>query len=145
MQVQAILSRKGDRVATISPSATLGSAVALLAAEGVGALVVERDGRRIGGILSERDIVRRMGVVGAAALDEPVTAAMTTEVLTCAAADEIEHLMRLMTDRRVRHLPVVDGDGVLAGIVSIGDVVKLRLTELESENTSLLGYLSNSP
>ena len=145
MQVQAILSRKGDRVATIEPGASIGSAVRRLSEEGVGALVVEREGRTIGGILSERDIVRRLAAVGTAALDEPVASAMTTDVLTCRASDEIEHLMRLMTDRRVRHLPVVDPAGVLAGIVSIGDVVKLRLTELESENQSLIGYLSNTP
>ena len=144
MQVQAILSRKGDWVATIQPSATLGVAVQRLRDERVGALVVSDEGE-IGGIVSERDVVRRLAEAGAAALEEPVTSAMTTEVFTCVPGDDLEHLMRLMTEQRVRHLPVRDDTGRLSGIVSIGDVVKHRLTQLESENTSLIGYFSNTP
>ena len=145
MQVQTILSRKGDRVATIEPGVSLATAVARLQSEGVGALVVSDDGVAIIGIVSERDIVRRLADAGPAALDEPVTAAMTTDVVACRPVDGIDQLMGLMTDKRIRHVPVVGAGGGLAGIVSIGDVVKARLLQLESENEALTGYVSNTP
>lgn len=145
MQVQGILARKGDRVATIDAGATLAGALAQLRDEGVGALVVAPTGDCVEGIVSERDLVRRLAEAGADALGEPVRDVMTSPVVTCAPDDDVAHLMRLMTDRRVRHLPVVDGGGRLVGIVSIGDLVKVRLAELEVENRSLVGYLSNTP
>ncbi len=99
------------------------------------------DGHRIEGILSERDIVRRLAVDGPNIMDIPVRSVMTEEVMTCGGNDDTDVLMRNMTDHRVRHLPVVDDGGVLCGIVSIGDVVKARLSELENENQALFDYI----
>jgi CBS domain-containing protein len=142
MFVQSILAAKGADVATIAPEATVRDAVALLNERKVGALVVSTDGRRIDGILSERDVVRGLGAHAAAALDLSVSDLMTRDVTTCAYKDTLEQLMWLMTDQRVRHLPVADADGLLAGIVSIGDVVKHRLGQLESENQALYEYIT---
>ena len=114
--------------------------VAELAARGVGALVVTEDGEHIAGIVSERDIVRALHGRGAEVLAEPVRSVMTVEVFTCQSSDTIDGLMALMTDKRVRHVPVV-ADGKLAGIVSIGDVVKSRIGELESENSAIIEYI----
>ena len=108
----------------------------------VGALVVSGDGRAIEGIISERDIVRAAATGGAGALDASVGSIMSTDVVTCAAGDGVDQLMSLMTARRIRHLPVVDDHGQLTGIISIGDVVKARLTELEHENEQLTQYIS---
>ena len=142
MYVESILAAKGADVATITPDATVREAVALLNERRVGALVVSADGRRIDGILSERDIVRSLGDRSADALDLTVADLMTSEVTTCGHKDTIEQLMWLMTERRVRHLPVADDSGDLAGIVSIGDVVKYRLGQLESENQALYEYIT---
>jgi CBS domain-containing protein len=102
--------------------------------------VVSEDGRGVAGIISERDVVNRLSTDGRVVLDEPVSAVMTTEVRTCALTDCVEDLMRDMTDHRVRHLPVLD-NGELAGIISIGDVVKWRVTELEEEARHLTDYI----
>ena len=142
MYVESILAAKGADVATITPDATVRDAVALLNDRRVGALVVSADGRRIDGILSERDIVRGLGARSTDALDLAVADLMTSEVTTCGEKDTIEQLMWLMTERRVRHLPVADDGGGLAGIVSIGDVVKYRLGQLESENQALYEYIT---
>ena len=142
MFVQSILAAKGADVATIAPEATVRDAVALLNERKVGALVVSTDGRRIDGILSERDVVRGLGAHAAAALDLSVSVLMSRDVRTCAYKDTLEQLMWLMTAQRVRHLPVADADGLLAGIVSIGDVVKHRLGQLESENQALYEYIT---
>jgi CBS domain-containing protein len=107
----------------------------------VGALVVSGDGRRIEGIVSERDVVRALHSRGADLLTTPVREIMTANVLTCGPGDEIRSLARTMTDRRFRHMPV-EIDGVLSGIVTIGDVVKGRLDELETEHNQLMGYIS---
>lgn len=140
MNVQSILGSKGADVATVSQTASLCDAVRILGERRIGALVVSGDGRAIEGIVSERDIVR---VAAAGALDETtVGAVMSTNVITCSAGDGVDRLMSLMTERRIRHLPVVDDHGHLAGIVSIGDVVKARLTELEHENRALADYIS---
>ncbi|HSH11821.1 MAG TPA: CBS domain-containing protein [Ilumatobacter sp.] len=140
MNVQSILGSKGTDVATIPQTASLFDAVRMLGELRIGALVVSGDGKAIEGIISERDVVRH------AACDplERVTvgAAMSTDVVTCSAGDGVDLLMSLMTERRIRHLPVVDERGRLAGIVSIGDVVKARLTELEHENRALADYIS---
>lgn len=139
MNVQSILGSKGNDVATVSQTATLGDAVRMLGERRIGALVVSGDGRAIEGIISERDIVR----VAAGDLETmTVGSVMSTNVVTCAAGDGVDRLMALMTERRIRHLPVVDDHGHLAGIVSIGDVVKARLTELEHENRALADYIS---
>ena len=142
MNVQSILGGKGLEVATISQTATLGEAIRALGERRIGALVVSGDGKVIEGIISERDIVRVIAASGSAALDSSVGATMSTDVVTCARADGVEQLMSLMTERRIRHLPVVDDHGHLAGIVSIGDVVKARLTQLEHENQALSHYIS---
>jgi len=141
MRVATILTDKGATVATIDTEATLADAAAELRLRGVGALVVSRDGRHILGIISERDLVRRLAERGDAALHETVDAVMTREVYTCSPSDSSEELMAVMTERRTRHLPVVV-DGVLAGIVSIGDIVKARLTELEMETRAMHEYIA---
>jgi CBS domain-containing protein len=141
MQVHHILSVKGDAVATVAPDAAISDAVEMLRQRGIGALVVSTDGQRIEGILSERDIVRRLAVDGPNIMDIPVRSVMTEEVMTCSGNDDTDVLMRNMTDHRVRHLPVVDDGGLLRGIVSIGDVVKARLSELENENQALFDYI----
>lgn len=143
MYVQSILAGKGDDVATIGPDATVREAVALLNERRVGALVVSTDGHRIDGILSERDVVRSLAADASAVLDQSVADLMTRQVTTCAPKDTIEQLMWLMTDQRIRHVPVVDETGGLAGIVSIGDVVKHRLGQLETENQALYDYITH--
>lgn len=141
MRVSGILADKGDDVATIASSATLADAAAQLRERGVGALVVSPDGRAIEGIVSERDVVLRLAAEGADALDTTIDQVMTREVRTCAPDDNAEDLMRRMTEHRARHFPVVV-DGALAGIVSIGDVVKWRVTELEDETRHLHDYIT---
>ena len=141
MNVQSILTAKGVDVATVLPEASLAQAAAELRDRGVGALVVSSDGRTLVGILSERDVVRALAAHGASALGRTVASTMSTQVVTCSAQDSVESLMAAMTERRIRHLPVIDAEGVLGGIVSIGDVVKLRLGQLESENQALHEYV----
>lgn len=142
MRVSGILAAKGATVATVAPTATVGDAADQLRLRGVGALVVSADGRRVDGIVSERDLVRRLAERGALVLSEPVSAVMTASVRTCAPDDHVDELMRVMTEHRMRHLPVVV-DGVLSGIVSIGDVVKWRVTELEDEARHLHDYITS--
>jgi CBS domain-containing protein len=141
MNVESILGVKGADVATVSPTVSLADASAALRDRGVGALVVSDDGRGLRGILSERDVVRALAAHGASALGRTVASAMSSDVVTCALDDSVEKLMAQMTERRIRHLPVVGADGQLAGIVSIGDVVKARLSQLESENQALHDYV----
>lgn len=144
MHVQTILSAKGTEVATIAPSATLADATATLRNRGFGALVVSVDGVSIDGIISERDIVRALATNGAGALDLEVEECMSSDVITCEPTDSIDDLMQSMTDKRIRHLPVVDGGSALMGMVSIGDVVKYRLGELERENDHLHEYIQGN-
>jgi CBS domain-containing protein len=141
MNVQSILSAKGSSVATIVPSASLGDATASLRDHGVGALVVSTDGSTIDGILSERDVVRALAAHGGSTLGRDVTSAMSGNVVTCVMADSVDVLMAMMTERRIRHLPVRDDDGALVGIISIGDVVKARLAQLKTENDQLYDYI----
>lgn len=141
MRVATIINEKGSTVATIGASAKLTDAASELRLRGVGALVVSSDGRRIEGIVSERDIVRRLAERGQSALAETVETVMTAEVRTCEPGDTCDDLMRIMTEHRMRHLPVVI-DGQLAGIVSIGDVVKHRVGELEAEARTLHDYIT---
>jgi CBS domain-containing protein len=141
MNVQAILNRKGTAVATVSPSASLAQATASLRDHGVGALVVSANGRTIDGILSERDIVRALAAHGTSTLGREVSSAMSANVVVCQPDDTVDQLMAMMTDRRIRHLPVLDTSRELAGIISIGDVVKARLGELEQENDKLYDYI----
>jgi CBS domain-containing protein len=141
MNVETILRTKGRDVATIGPEATIGEAVQRLGARGIGALVVSRDGAEVDGILSERDIVRGLADHGAALLSERVGDLMTRRVHTCTPDDAVEDLMGMMTQKRIRHLPVLK-DGALCGIVSIGDVVKNRLDEIEFEASSLRSMIA---
>lgn len=141
MNVQSILSTKGSAVATIASTSTLAQATASLRDHGVGALVVSSGDGSIEGILSERDVVRALAAHGGGTLGRSVASAMSTDVVTCRPEDTVDELMALMTSRRFRHLPVVDDAGGLAGIVSIGDVVKHRLGELENENQQLFDYI----
>jgi CBS domain-containing protein len=132
MTVAAILKTKGTHVETIRPDSTLRMAALNLKVKGIGALVVSRDDERVLGILSERDIVRALTDHGPDVVRVPVSEVMTTTVKTCSPGDSITAVMARMTRDRIRHLPVIQ-DGRLAGIVSIGDVVKYRLDELELE------------
>jgi CBS domain-containing protein len=143
MNVEAILRAKGTRVATVSPQASIAVAVATLQREHVGALVVSRDGDTVDGILSERDIVHGLAGLGTGLLDTKVEQLMTRRVFTCAPHDAIADLAAQMTERRIRHIPVLR-DGMLAGIVSIGDVVKARLDEMEYETTSLRSFIAGA-
>jgi CBS domain-containing protein len=143
MNVQSILQAKGSDVATITKVASLADASAHLRDRGVGALVVSDDGRHIDGIVSERDVVRALAAHGASALGRSVASVMSTDVVTCEAGDSVEELMVSMTERRIRHLPGIDADGLLSGIVSIGDVVKARLGQLETENQALFDYITH--
>ena len=140
MQIGQLLRHKGHDVATIDGSRSVRDALALLSERRIGALVVSADGRRIDGILSERDIARGLHERGAGLLGDPVTEVMTADVHTCVPGASVLELARLMTVERVRHVPVVD-DGALVGIVSIGDVVKARLDELEEERRQLVDYI----
>lgn len=139
MRISAVLGAKGSFVATIGAGDTVAAAVAALRHHGVGALVVSDDGHRIDGIISERDIVRGLAD-GPALLEQPVAALMTSVVATCSPDSDSETLMATMTDRRIRHVPVVR-DGQLAGIVSIGDVVKARIEQLERDRRDLEEYI----
>ncbi len=141
MRVDAVLQAKGSFVATVGDDARLHDVARLLWEHGIGALVVTGGERRLTGIVSERDITRAVATRGVEALDLPVTDVMTAEVRTCRPDDSVDLLMAIMTNERVRHLPVVDDAGALAGIVSIGDVVKHRLGELQAENGALHEYL----
>jgi CBS domain-containing protein len=140
MTVSTILAGKGREVATIEPNATLADAVRLLAEKRIGATVVLGADRRVVGILSERDIVRVLAERGAAVLNEPVSQTMTRKVSTCNESETVVQIMERMTDGKFRHVPVVD-QGQLAGIISIGDVVKHRLHEMERESAAMRDYI----
>ena len=143
MTVKAILARKGTDVATTDPNATLADTVQLLAARRIGAVVVTGADRRIVGILSERDVVRVLAEKGPAALDAPIAEVMTRKVTTCGPRDTVKELMERMTEGKFRHMPVVD-QGRLAGIISIGDVVKSRVHEMEKESAALQEYIRSA-
>ncbi|MGE5517829.1 MAG: CBS domain-containing protein [Bacteroidota bacterium] len=143
MLVKAILKAKarGAGVVTVSPDMTVAEAARSLATHRIGAVVAVEDGGNIAGILSERDIVRGVALQGEGCLRGAVRDLMTAAVLTCREEDSVESLMQIMTSRRIRHLPVVDGDNRLTGIVTIGDVVKSRLDEADMEVDNLRHYV----
>jgi CBS domain-containing protein len=143
MTVEHILRSKGRNVVTIEPEQTLAQAAQLLSERRIGAVVVGNQFRAVLGILSERDIVRAVAKRGSAALEEPVREYMTGRVVTCKGQAGINDVMQLMTDGKFRHIPVVE-DGRLAGIVSIGDVVKQRLAEIEAESQALREYIATA-
>ena len=143
MKVQDILSAKGERaekVATVQPDATIDTVTHRLKLEGCGALVVSSDGSQVDGIVSERDVVRGLPEHGANLLSMAVSEIMTREVKTCTPDENATDIMSEMTRRRIRHLPVLE-NGKLHGIISIGDVVKSRLDELETETHVLRDYI----
>jgi CBS domain-containing protein len=140
MNVEAILRSKGNWVATIRPDAAIAEAVDILKNERIGAIVVSDDGEGVDGILSERDIVIALADHGGDLLSRPVDEIMTRTVVTCDPTDSVGELMAEMTNRRIRHFPVV-ADGRLRGIVSIGDLVKSRLDEVEFEANSLRSFI----
>lgn len=141
MLVSDILKTKGNNVVTVAPDTSVTMAVATLAEKRIGCIVVTTDGGTLAGILSERDVVRMLAEKGGDVLDEPVSALMTAKVVTCTATQTISDVMELMTTGRFRHVPVVE-DGRLAGMISIGDVVKFRLEETEEEVRQLSAYVA---
>ena len=143
MNVETILRTKGREVATIRPGETVGAAVDALISRNIGALVVSEDGERVDGIISERDIVHALARHGSRLLSVGVAEVMTQPVVTCDPTEGVGELMAEMTNRRIRHLPVVE-NGRLCGIVSIGDVVKNRLDEIEFEAHSLRSFISGA-
>lgn len=142
MRINDVIRRKGAVVVTINPDATVGELLEQLSQHGIGALVVSGDGQGVDGIVSERDVVRHLHSRGVTVLQARVSEIMSAEVTTCGPDDSVEQLMRQMTELRVRHIPVVV-DGALQGIVSIGDVVKHRMDELQLERDELVGYLNS--
>jgi len=141
MNIAQILNAKGRAVSTARPDATLSEIIGKLAEKKIGAIVIVGDNGKVAGIVSERDIIRRLGVAGAAALDEPVSNAMTATVITCHESSTLEEMMEVMTQGRFRHVPVIE-DGSLVGIVSIGDVVKHHVAEVEMEVTAMRDYFA---
>ncbi len=140
MTVSAILNCKPSSMVTISPDASLTDAVKSLSEHRIGAIVAVDDNGRLAGILSERDVVRILGVRGPEVLSEPVSAVMTRAVVTCARDETIQGIMERMTRGRFRHVPVVEGERLI-GIISIGDVVKFRVEEMERESAQLRDYI----
>jgi CBS domain-containing protein len=143
MNVETILGTKGRAVATIRPEDTVGAAVKALVSGNIGALVASEDGEHVDGIVSERDIVHALARHGDALLALTVAEVMTRSVVTCDPTESVAELMAEMTNRRIRHLPVVQ-NGLLCGIVSIGDVVKNRLDEIEYEARSLRSFIAGA-
>ena len=142
MTVRAILDTKGHDILSVTPDAKLSAAIKVLAERRIGAVLV-MDNQRMEGILSERDIVRVLGERGAAVLDEPVSVVMTRKVISCKQSDTVGALMEMMTMGKFRHLPVVEGDKVV-GLISIGDIVKWRVKEYESEREALQNYIKTA-
>ncbi len=140
MRIEDIIRGKGADVVTVRPAATVDELVALLGEHRIGAVVVSTDGVHVDGIVSERDVVRKLGSIGAGVLTLRVSEIMTATVHTCALEDTLEETAHTMTYQRIRHLPVVV-DGELHGVISIGDVVKHRIDQLLDERNHLLGYL----
>ena len=141
MLVERILREKGSDIASVDETATVAEALGELRRWNVGALVVSRDGEPLVGIISERDIVRALADVGGDALDQHVAELMTVDVVTVDRHAPLEKLMLVMTERRIRHVPVVE-DGQLVGVISIGDVVKRRVEELETEKAQISDYIN---
>jgi CBS domain-containing protein len=143
MRISDVLRVKGTRVVTVTPDTNVRHLLQVLADHGIGAVVVSVDGTSVDGIVSERDVVRAFALRGAAVMSEPVTEIYTAEVRTVTPDTSLDDVMRLMTEHRMRHAPVVT-DGALSGLVSIGDVVKNRMDELETERTALSDYITTA-
>jgi len=143
MHVASILNDKGQGVVTMAPRSTVREAISLMAAKRIGAVVVVGVEGRVLGMFSERDVVRLMADKGADVLNEELSRHMTSPVFSCTAASSIDEIMHLMTTRKFRHVPVVE-NGTLKGLVSIGDVVKFRLAEVESEHKAMREYIASA-
>ena len=143
MNVAAILARKGADVITADPADTLEDAAAILTANGIGAVVILQPDGAVAGVLSERDIAAAIAQDGAAALSRRVDQVMSRDVVVCSPGDTVDSLMARMTDRRIRHLPVVEG-GRLAGVVSIGDLVKQKIADAEAETEAMKAYIATA-
>jgi CBS domain-containing protein len=141
MNVESVINSKGSSVVTARPDVPVSQIAKLLSDAGIGAVVISADNARVLGILSERDIVRAIAEQGDQALTLPASDLMTRDVVTCNPADHVAELMGIMTKRRIRHLPVVS-EGTLSGIISIGDVVRCRVQEIESEAEALRTYVT---
>ena len=144
MNVEYILARKGREVRTVRPDVSLGDALQRLRAERIGALVVSGTGTDLLGILSDRDILDAIADHGTDVLGESVGSVMTAKVFTCSRSDRVSAIMALMTTRRIRHVPVVEEDGQLCGMISIGDMVKQRLDEIQGEADAMLEYITSA-
>jgi CBS domain-containing protein len=143
VKISDVLRRKGEGVITIRPDTTISGLLDLLAEHRIGACVVSSDGTRVEGIVSERDVVRHLQSSGTEIMSSPVSRIMTSEVTTGTAEDDIAEMATIMTEQRIRHVPVLDEDGTLTAIVSIGDIVKQRLSELQSERDQLRDYITH--
>ena len=143
MNVKTILAAKGGDIIHIEPTANLAAAAKLLSKHRIGAVVIRGAGGRLAGILSERDIVRALAESGAAALDIPVGQVMTRNVMTCGENDSIAELMERMTAGKFRHLPVLKADE-LVGVISIGDIVKMRVQEIETDAAAMRDYIQTA-
>lgn len=141
MHVSTIIGEKGNAVYTVDPGQMLSDAVEMLCQHKIGALVVVSGGQ-VEGIMSERDVMRALGTEGGAVLSRPVRDFMTTDVVSCHMSDSIDYIMSLMTSQRFRHMPVIE-DGHLQGMISIGDVVKIRIAEVEAETDALKSYIAS--
>jgi CBS domain-containing protein len=144
MNIDMILTRKGHAVLTVAASTTVVEAIQRMRNDRVSALVVSEDGAMIDGIVSDRGLMNALADQGTAVLDRPLGDVMTRDVFTCSRSDSVGAIMAAMTDRRIRHIPVVEEDGRLCGIVSIGDVVKHHLDEIQREASELREYISGS-
>jgi CBS domain-containing protein len=140
MLISEILKAKGDLVFTVSPTETIGAVAALLLARRVGAMVVLDEDRKVVGIVAERDIVRLVAEAGGEALTRPVADCMTRDVIFATRSETVDDLLGRMTDRRIRHLPICE-EGRLVGIISIGDLVKSKISEVEAEAEGLRAYI----
>jgi CBS domain-containing protein len=143
MRISDVLRNKGTDVFTVRPDTTVRDFLAVMVERRIGACVLSADGITVAGIVSERDIARALHERGAAILADPVSAIATSDVVTASPDDSLDDLTRMMTERRVRHIPVLV-DGRLSGLVSIGDVVKHRMDELETERQALVDYISSA-
>lgn len=141
MNIAQILKAKGRAVSTARPETTLSEIIGKLAQKKIGAIVIVGENGKVAGIVSERDVIRRLGERGEAALAEPVSDSMTSTVVTCHESSTLEEMMEVMTQGRFRHVPVLE-DGALVGIVSIGDVVKHHVAEVEMEVTAMRDYFA---
>lgn len=137
---QILKSKADDGVVTVEPGSSLGKAAEVLSARRIGAVIVSPDGKKVAGIVSERDVVRELGRRGVVCLSDTVDTVMTAKIITCARSDRTDDVLQKMTDGRFRHMPVMEGDQMV-GLISIGDVVKARLMELSAEKDALEGMI----